>query len=92
MPTYEYACTACQHEWEADQSIKDPPLETCEKCGEKSAKRLISRGGGFVLKGEGWTPAYHGSGDPVSSKHSAPPSSAPVSTVASGNTPTPYNN
>lgn len=51
--TYEYACTSCNHEWEAEQSIKDDALKTCPKCGEESAKRLISKSS-FVLSGSGW--------------------------------------
>ena len=54
MPTYEYACTACQHEFEAFQSIKDAPLTACPKCGADQARRQISRGTGFILKGGGW--------------------------------------
>jgi putative FmdB family regulatory protein len=58
MPTYEYACTSesCKNTWEADQSIKDEPLDTCPQCNDKTAKRLIS-GASFVLKGEGWAAA-----------------------------------
>ncbi len=54
MPTYEYACAACGNEFEAFQSIKDPALTACPKCGEDKAKRQISRGAGFILKGGGW--------------------------------------
>jgi putative FmdB family regulatory protein len=54
MPTYEYACAACEHEFEAFQSIKDAPLTACPKCGEDKARRQISRGTGFILKGGGW--------------------------------------
>lgn len=52
--TYEYLCTGCGHEWEADQSIKDPPLTACPSCKKKTAKRQVSGGTGFVLKGGGW--------------------------------------
>jgi len=55
MPTYEYLCTNCKHEWEADQSIKDQPLDKCPKCGKETAKRLISGGTGFILSGGGWS-------------------------------------
>lgn len=54
MPTYEYCCTLCKHEWEVQQSIKDPPLDDCPRCAGKTAQRVISRGTGFVLKGGGW--------------------------------------
>ena len=54
MPTYEYACTACNNEWEAEQSMKDPALTECPACKQATAKRQISRGAGFILKGGGW--------------------------------------
>jgi putative FmdB family regulatory protein len=53
MPTYEYACTACANQWEEIQKISADPLDTCPKCGQKTAKRQIS-GGNFILKGGGW--------------------------------------
>jgi putative FmdB family regulatory protein len=54
MPTYEYLCTACGHEWEFEQSIKDDPQRVCQKCNQETARRQISRGVGFILKGGGW--------------------------------------
>jgi predicted nucleic acid-binding Zn ribbon protein len=39
---------------EADQSIKDDPLEECPKCLTCALKRVITGGQGFVLKGGGW--------------------------------------
>jgi putative FmdB family regulatory protein len=54
MPTYEYACSSCHHEWEFEQSIKDSPLTECPSCHQATAKRQISRGTGFILKGSGW--------------------------------------
>ena len=54
MPTYEYACSACNNEWEFEQSIKDDPIKECPKCHEQTARRQISRGTGFILKGSGW--------------------------------------
>ncbi len=52
--TYEYVCTACAHEWEAEQPISAPPLKTCPKCHAETAKRQVSGGMGFILKGGGW--------------------------------------
>lgn len=54
MPTYEYACRKCGHEWEATQSIKEEPLRECPKCGRAAAERQISAGTNFILKGGGW--------------------------------------
>lgn len=53
MPTYEYACKACGHEFEREQRITDKPVKKCPSCGAMQAKRLISRTS-FVLKGSGW--------------------------------------
>jgi putative FmdB family regulatory protein len=53
MPPFEYACEACGHQWEAEQSIKDAALKTCASCGKNKAKRLVSGGTGFLLKGGG---------------------------------------
>lgn len=60
--TYEYACTSCANEWELEQSIKDDAITECPKCHQQTAKRQISRGTGFILKGSGWyADAYSGS-------------------------------
>lgn len=53
MPTYEYACRVCKNEFEADQSIKEQPLEECPKCLTNALYRLISSGS-FILKGSTW--------------------------------------
>ncbi len=53
MPVYEYACSKCGHEFEAEQRITEPPLKTCPRCRARKLKRLISQTS-FVLKGSGW--------------------------------------
>jgi len=54
MPTYEYRCGACGHEFERFQKITDDPVRTCPECGEREVERLISPGGGLVFKGPGF--------------------------------------
>jgi putative FmdB family regulatory protein len=54
MPTYEYACGACGHQWEVVQRITEAPVEQCPACARAEAHRLISRGTNFILKGGGW--------------------------------------
>ena len=54
MPVYEYSCVVCSNEWDVEQSIKDDPITTCPRCKVASAKRLISGGTKFILKGSGW--------------------------------------
>ncbi|MBX3270205.1 MAG: zinc ribbon domain-containing protein [Sandaracinaceae bacterium] len=59
MPTYEYGCSACGHQWEKEQRISENPVRKCPSCGKAKAQRLIS-GGNFILKGDGWyADLYH---------------------------------
>jgi putative FmdB family regulatory protein len=51
MPKYDYQCSSCGATLEADQRISDPPLTTCEACGEDSLQRLIGGGVGVIMKG-----------------------------------------
>lgn len=53
MPTYEYRCEKCEHEFELFQSITAEPKAECPECGENS-KRLISSGAGIIFKGSGF--------------------------------------
>jgi len=69
--TYEYACAACGHEWEAEQSIREAPLKKCPHCGKSTAKRQISRGAGFILKGGGWYADGYGSSSASKSSSSS---------------------
>jgi len=61
MPTYQYHCTKCEHEFEKVQSMNDKALTVCPKelCGMKKwgkgpLKKLISAGGGLIFKGSGF--------------------------------------
>jgi len=55
MPTYEYACARCGAEFEAFQSMKDAPLDTCPSCKRKGGvKRRIGGGAGLIFKGSGF--------------------------------------
>lgn len=54
MPTYDYACDACQYTFELFQGIKDPVRRKCPKCGKQKLRRLIGTGGGFLFKGSGF--------------------------------------
>ncbi|MCE3551305.1 FmdB family transcriptional regulator [Pseudonocardia sp. RS11V-5] len=52
MPTYQYACTACDHRFEAVQSFSDDALTECPVCGGKLRKVFSSVG--IVFKGSGF--------------------------------------
>ena len=52
MPTYQYACTACGHRFEAVQAFTDDSLTTCPECGGQLRKVYGSVG--VVFKGSGF--------------------------------------
>jgi putative FmdB family regulatory protein len=54
MPTYDYACDACQYRFELFQGIKDPVRRKCPKCGKPKLRRLIGGGAGLLFKGSGF--------------------------------------
>ena len=61
MPTYEYVCARCGHEFEKFQSISDRPLAICpedlcaqKKWGRGKVKKKISAGAGLIFKGSGF--------------------------------------
>jgi len=87
MPTYEYACTACANEWEEIQKISEDPLDTCPKCGQKTAKRQIS-GGNFILKGGGWYADLYSSSSNKGGKSESKESTASSSTKSESTTTT----
>jgi len=54
MPTYEYVCRACGHEFEEFQSIKADPIAVCPKCRKRKVERKIGIGGAVIFKGGGF--------------------------------------
>lgn len=53
MPTYEYECEECGHNFEKFQSITADPIKRCPKC-EGKVRRLIGAGAGVIFKGSGF--------------------------------------
>ena len=53
MPTYEYKCRKCQHEFEEFQSILAEPVKVCPSCNGQ-VERIISGGAGLIFKGSGF--------------------------------------
>jgi len=54
MPTYDYTCSSCNHNWELFQSITAKPVRKCPECGKQTAKRMIGTGAGILFKGSGF--------------------------------------
>jgi putative FmdB family regulatory protein len=54
MPTYDYKCDACQHQFELYQPITAGPKRKCPQCGRSKLRRLIGPGAAIVFKGSGF--------------------------------------
>ncbi|MEM6750203.1 MAG: zinc ribbon domain-containing protein [Planctomycetota bacterium] len=63
MPTYDYVCQACGHEFEQFQMMSAKPLRKCPACGKLKLKRLIGAGAGVIFKGGGFYETDYRSGD-----------------------------
>jgi putative FmdB family regulatory protein len=66
VPTYQYACTACDHRFEAVQSFSDASLTECPACS--GLLRKVFSSVGIVFKGSGFyrTDSRSGAGSTVS--------------------------
>lgn len=74
MPTYQYACTACEHRFEAVQSFSDASLTECPECSGKLRKLFGAVG--VVFKGSGFYRTDSRSGPSKSTSSSSTASSA----------------
>jgi len=75
MPTYQYACTACDHQFEAIQSFSDDSLTICPEC--KGEIRKVYTAVGVVFKGSGFYKT-----DSIKSTPAATPTTAPATAPA----------
>lgn len=101
MPTYEYVCQKCNHQFDLFQSISDNALTVCpkEQCAQKpwgkgKVKRMISSGAGLIFKGSGfYITDYRSKEYKEAAKKDAPAAPAKTETksaatpAASGSTP-----
>lgn len=54
MPTYDYICDKCGHEFEAFESITADPQKHCPKCDTDNLRRKIGPGAAILFKGSGF--------------------------------------
>ena len=87
MPTYEYVCEKCGHEFEAVRSISAKPLRICpqefcarKKWGRGRVRKKVSAGAGLLFKGSGfYITDYRSEGyKQAAKKDSAAPAPAPA--------------
>jgi putative FmdB family regulatory protein len=92
MPTYEYICEKCGHQFEHVQPISARSLARCPKqlCAQKpwgkgKVKRAISGGGGLLFKGSGfYTTDYRSESYKAAAKKETAPKPSGDSKPASG--------
>lgn len=82
MPTYAYACTACEHEFDIVQSFTDAALTDCPECGGRLRKQYGSIGVTFSGSGFYRTDSRTGSteksgGEKAASSESPAPAAKP---------------
>jgi putative FmdB family regulatory protein len=85
MPTYEYVCEKCGHEFEAFQRISANSLKICpeDRCPQKKwgrgrLKKKISGGAGLLFKGSGFYITDHRSENYKQSAKNAAGAAAPA--------------
>ncbi|MGZ4776376.1 MAG: FmdB family zinc ribbon protein [Oryzihumus sp.] len=83
MPTYAYACTACDHRFEVVQSFSEDSLTECPHC--EGRLRKLFNAVGVVFKGSGFyrTDSRSGSSSSVPSAKSESSSSSDSSSSSS---------
>ncbi|MHC5027627.1 MAG: FmdB family zinc ribbon protein [Planctomycetota bacterium] len=54
MPTYDYRCNNCGHEFELFQQMSAGVKKKCPECGQLKLERLIGTGAGVIFKGGGF--------------------------------------
>ncbi len=54
MPTYEYHCDACDHNFDEFQSMSEAPLKRCPQCKKPKLRRVFGTGAAILFKGSGF--------------------------------------
>ncbi|MEV0704455.1 FmdB family zinc ribbon protein [Saccharopolyspora sp. NPDC050389] len=82
MPTYQYACTECDHRFEAVQSFSEDSLTECPECTGRLRK--LFNAVGIVFKGSGFYRTDNRSSNSSSSSSSTTGGSSSSSSSSSG--------
>jgi len=78
MPTYEYMCNECEHQFEVVQSFSEAAIDICPQC--KGAVRKIYNNVGVVFKGSGFYKTDSRTSSTPASNSSSSPSTTPAKT------------
>jgi putative FmdB family regulatory protein len=84
MPTYQYLCTDCGHEFEVVQSFSDEAISSCEKC--QGSVRKVYNSVGIVFKGSGFYKTDSRSSSAAKSEPTGSSTTSPSSTPSTSST------
>ena len=87
MPTYQYACTECGHDFEAVQSFSDDALAECPVCHGRLRKvfgavGIVFKGSGFYRNDSRSSSSSSDTAKPAAKESSSPSSEGSASTSA----------
>jgi putative FmdB family regulatory protein len=82
VPTYQYACTACDHAFEQFQSFSEDSLTVCPEC--QGRLRKVFNAVGVVFKGSGFYRTDSRSTTSSDTATKAEPSTSPAPAASGG--------
>jgi putative FmdB family regulatory protein len=88
MPTYDYICDSCGHEFEAYESIKAEPLTDCPECKITQLRRKIGPGAAILFKGSGFYQTDYRSESYKKAEKAEKASNEPAKPASDGTSPT----
>ncbi len=89
MPTYEYRCPDCAHEYEKREGFDAPAAQKCPQCGGTAqrvihAPPIVFKGSGFYVT-DSRKPDKDASAEPASPASDSKPAEAPAPAKKSEN-------
>jgi putative FmdB family regulatory protein len=89
MPTYDYICDECGHEFEAYEPITAEPRKDCPECTHSALRRKIGPGAAILFKGSGFYKTDYRSDSYKKAAKADKPSDAPAKTSSDSTSPAP---
>ena len=80
MPTYQYACSDCDHQFEVFQTFSEASLTSCPEC--KGTIRKVYSAVGVVFKGSGFYKTDSAKSTNTETPAATTPATTPVATPA----------
>src|SRR5689334_9345298 len=87
MPTYDYICDDCGHEFEAYEPITAEPRKDCPECTHPALRRKIGPGAAIIFKGSGFYQTDYRSESYKKAAKADKPSDAPAKTASDSPSP-----